>query len=135
MIWDTAKEQMLIELFNKGLSAALIAAELGVSRNAVIGKSHRMKLQRETIRIARNVRIPKQPPPQPTAVPQTIEKLQADQCRWPMTDDPRAQLYCARRPLAVNSSYCEHHERISKSNKGQSKWQSSPLPLRNFQWK
>lgn len=46
MSWDEASERRLAELWEAGWSATLISAEIGQTRNAVIGKAHRMKLPR-----------------------------------------------------------------------------------------
>lgn len=42
--WDDARMAQLRELWASGLSAARIAAEMGVSKNTVIGRVHRMGL-------------------------------------------------------------------------------------------
>jgi GcrA cell cycle regulator len=45
MNWTDERVELLKKLWNEGLSASQIAAQLGgVSRNAVIGKVHRLKL-------------------------------------------------------------------------------------------
>ena len=46
MAWTDDRVAMLRELWTKGLSASQIAVQLGgVSRNAVIGKAHRLSLE------------------------------------------------------------------------------------------
>ena len=46
MAWTDDRVAMLRELWSKGLSASQIAVQLGgVSRNAVIGKAHRLGLE------------------------------------------------------------------------------------------
>ena len=46
--WADERELLLRKLWADGLSASQIAAELGgVTRNAVIGKVHRLKLKRQ----------------------------------------------------------------------------------------
>ena len=45
MNWTDERVEMLKKLWSEGLSASQIAAQLGnVTRNAVIGKVHRLKL-------------------------------------------------------------------------------------------
>ncbi|WP_035463509.1 GcrA family cell cycle regulator, partial [Bartonella birtlesii] len=45
MGWTDERVELLKKFWNEGLSASQIAAQLGgVSRNAVIGKVHRLKL-------------------------------------------------------------------------------------------
>ena len=44
-MWTDERVELLKKLWNDGLSASQIAAELGgITRNAVIGKVHRLKL-------------------------------------------------------------------------------------------
>ena len=48
MSWTQDKEEKLKELWKKGHTASQIAEILGdTTRNAVIGKAHRLKLQQE----------------------------------------------------------------------------------------
>ena len=42
--WDTGRVERLESLYRDGLSFSLIAADIGVTRNAAIGKAHRLKL-------------------------------------------------------------------------------------------
>ncbi|MBN9270850.1 MAG: GcrA cell cycle regulator, partial [Mesorhizobium sp.] len=45
MNWTDERVELLRKLWSEGLSASQVAAQLGgVSRNAVIGKVHRLKL-------------------------------------------------------------------------------------------
>lgn len=46
--WDDARIVVLEKLWREGISASQIGARLGVSRNAVIGKAHRLGLKDET---------------------------------------------------------------------------------------
>ena len=47
MTWDNDRAEKLKFLWNEGLTASHIATRLGgVTRNAVIGKAHRLKLYR-----------------------------------------------------------------------------------------
>jgi len=45
MIWDEATKKKLTQLWASGLSSNQIATLMVVTRNAIIGKAHRMKLQ------------------------------------------------------------------------------------------
>lgn len=44
--WTEEEVNLLISRWNEGNTAAVIAAELGKTRNAVIGKAHRLKLSK-----------------------------------------------------------------------------------------
>lgn len=103
-----------------GWSAGEIAREFGgaLSRNAVIGKVHRLGLKRGFH--APSVRIPphRRPtalPPEPPHAPFTIriEDLKYFHCRWPEGDGPPF-LYCGAR-CRPDSSYCEEHFRRAHS--------------------
>src|SRR5262245_14680333 len=118
-VWSEAKVEELRELWASGISAGEIAKQLGcgISRNAVIGKAHRLKLERRVERQAtaprqyptqRRKRVtprlvlpdwPPRPPKPPAPPPEpprprphllTLFELRSDSCRWPIElDDPK----------------------------------------------
>ena len=125
--WPSAREAQLLELLERrDLSASGIADRLGVTKNAVIGKVHRMKM---TITrklppgpvVARvRVRWPpakQRPLPHAVAPPapiepaaflaRLIEDIGAGECRYPHGDYPPF-LYCAQ-PTKPGSPYCPFH--------------------------
>ncbi|WOC15581.1 GcrA family cell cycle regulator [Pseudochrobactrum sp. MP213Fo] len=71
MNWTDERVELLKKLWSEGLSASQIAAQLGgVSRNAVIGKVHRLKLSgrgKTTTAAPRS----KKPAPAPVAAPRS----------------------------------------------------------------
>lgn len=134
--WTEERVTALRQLWLDGHSASQCAARLGeVTRNAVIGKVHRLGLPgRRTTRSATGkpprrcrpritVRFPRPPsPPRTPLAParrlaaRTDETeplmllfaaLQPHQCRWPI-GDPRLPgfAFCGR---AARGSYCEGH--------------------------
>ena len=133
--WNSDRTRTLEKLYRNGVSFALIAAEIGVSRNAVIGKAHRLKLPKR-IEISISKRKPvaaskKKPPsipvsipapvviPQPTIIPGrdyscTIYELNDGSCRYPLwnTRAPHAERrYCGRpgASFAAGQPYCRQH--------------------------
>jgi GcrA cell cycle regulator len=63
MIWDDAAKKKLAKLWASGLSCSQIAKEMGVTRNAIIGKANRMKLQsRKVIKVALSYKIVRKAP-------------------------------------------------------------------------
>ena len=128
--WPSALEERLKELLDrKDLSASGIASRLGVTRNAVIGKTHRMKMtisraKPATPAVARvRVRWPaaKQRPLPHVVAPAPIElaplglrieQLESGVCRYPYGDYP-PYLYCGQ-PTKPDSPYCAFHHRICR---------------------
>jgi hypothetical protein len=128
--------ERLESLYRDGLSFSLIAAEIGVTRAAAIGKAHRMQLPRRNAlamtlprprkqsgprkRVRRKV-VPPAPPPKPVVVIDPgrdyrcdILGLTATTCRFPMWDitTPHDQrLYCGRPGAAIDERvpYCAQH--------------------------
>ncbi|MDE1570911.1 GcrA family cell cycle regulator [Aquabacter sp. P-9] len=78
MSWNDERVELLKKLWSEGLSASQIASELGgITRNAVIGKVHRLGLSGRTKSVAaparpRKATRPEAPTPQqrPAAAPQ-----------------------------------------------------------------
>ncbi|MDB5698079.1 MAG: GcrA cell cycle regulator [Alphaproteobacteria bacterium] len=70
MSWTDERIDQLKELWSKGMTASQIADELGgVSRNAVIGKAHRLGLQSRPSPVKPNEPIAARPKPKPLARP------------------------------------------------------------------
>jgi GcrA cell cycle regulator len=93
--WTDARKELATELWKAGKSASQIARALGgITRNAVIGKLHRMGLKRETPGVARFVtktppRAPKAPKVKPiTRAQATREGLAAHNLRRRLAETP-----------------------------------------------
>jgi GcrA cell cycle regulator len=121
--WFADRIERLKTLWNAGKSASVIGNELGVSRNAVIGKIHRLQGYKH-----RPPPKPKPPPPAPKWKPKappppepvvlnvpslnlTIDELKAGVCRYPHgTASP--YFFCGQ-PTKEGSPYCALHCRIT----------------------
>ena len=129
--WPSALEERLKELLDRrDLSASGIANRLGVTKNAVIGKVHRMKLTITNRKPAppapARVRVrwpaakhrplpvaaPVTPPIEPAPLGLRIEQLESGVCRYPHGDYP-PYLYCGQ-PTKPDSPYCAFHHRICR---------------------
>ena len=74
MSWTDERIDQLKTMWEKGLTASQIAEELGgVSRNAVIGKAHRLDLQSRPSPVKANEAPKKAPPPRKAVVSATPE--------------------------------------------------------------
>ena len=130
MGWTEERVEQLKTLWTEGLSASQIARVMGgVTRNAVIGKVHRLGLAgRATSTRSERPRIsmPRQhivrAAPEPEIVeqePLTLEDgshanvltVNDRMCRWPIGDPAdNAFHFCGRKPKD-GSPYCEAHAR------------------------
>ncbi|WP_273759738.1 GcrA family cell cycle regulator [Bartonella sp. ML70XJBT.G] len=86
MGWTDERVELLKKFWSEGLSASQIAAQLGgVSRNAVIGKVHRLKLPGRGKTAQGNVRAQKTPASSPSSprirrTPSTVSPTIAPSC-------------------------------------------------------
>jgi GcrA cell cycle regulator len=131
MSWTDERVDQLKSLWTEGLSASQIARALGgVTRNAVIGKVHRLGLAGRAApsRIERP-RLPSAPrlnvrlhAPEPVVVEEdpivmedgnfaTVLTINNAMCRWPIGDPSENEFhFCGRKPK-TGSPYCEAHAR------------------------
>lgn len=140
MSWTEERTEALMKLWSAGLSASQISKALGgVSRNAVIGKVHRLGLAGRATPSKPEHRTyvaprprkrasPQRPPaivrhpPEPAAAPidsadapaglATVLTLGAHMCKWPIGDPAREGFtFCGKRKS--EGSYCVEHARIA----------------------
>lgn len=119
MTWTEERISDLIRLWEAGHSASHIGKALGVSKNAVIGKAHRLKLPPRPSPIRRSAR-PKVPRPAPIAkrVPTvrpkpvfraTRPQHGAPSCLWPFGDPGDADFHFCGAATIAGKPYCEEH--------------------------
>jgi hypothetical protein len=102
----------------------VIAAVLGITRNAVLGKVHRTKMAalprlraNQKAKAARNRKPPmvfaKMNPapalPSPEPEPVCLMDLQAHHCRWPVAGAGADTLFCGATTISSRCSYCQKH--------------------------
>jgi GcrA cell cycle regulator len=98
--WTPHRIEALQKLFDQGLSCSQIAGEIGVSRNAVIGKISRLGLSRpQAVRMRRQPRprAPSQQPNTPRSQARILRSLHAAMAApaiaEPLSDRPRCSLF------------------------------------------
>ena len=140
MSWTDERVELLKKLWLDGLSASQIAKQLGgVTRNAVIGKVHRLGLSgraapsqpaRTVFKAPRPARPARRDPPRrhhPTAQAPTysapaiyneepgsatVLTLGAHMCKWPIGDPATESFsFCGRR--SSDGPYCSEHARVA----------------------
>ena len=99
MIWTDEKIEVLRRLWADGRSASEIALTLGdVTRNAVIGKAHRLGLSGRPSPIKR---IPKRGA--------NILGLTERMCKWPVGDPKDVDFHFCGQPIIHPTPYCLEH--------------------------
>ena len=98
MEWNDTIIAELRALWSAGLSTAEIGRRLGISKNAVVGKAHRLDLSPRPSPIRRQERDPNAPPPAPRVVGPTLAPLPSRPAPAPMAI-PRAAIPAAKPPV------------------------------------
>jgi len=133
MSWTDDRVAILKKLWGEGKTAAEIAKELGgVTRNAVIGKAHRLKLSNRVSPIQQNKKVAAPKPQNQNKKPAEaqlrkkikeyvddgreripLSDLQPGGCRWPM-GDPREKDFgfCGCKSLP-SLPYCLEHAQVA----------------------
>lgn len=143
MGWTDDRVEVLKKLWLDGLSASQIAKQLGggVTRNAVIGKVHRLGLSGRAAPSQPVRAVPRAPRPRPTTPPApmrreltaapvraepviervrfveapgsaTVLTLGAHMCKWPIGDPSTSEFsFCGRR--ASDGPYCGEHAQVA----------------------
>ena len=101
MEWNETVIAELRGLWSAGLSTAEIGRRLGISKNAVVGKAHRLDLSPRPSPIRRQERDPSAPPPAPRAVGPTLAPLPSRPAPAPQAATPAPKPSLPRRLTAV----------------------------------
>ena len=98
--WTPERIEMLTRLWEEGITTAEIGRRIGVTKNAVIGKVHRIGL---TPRV-----ITQKPPPK-----RNVFDFTGPACMWPVGHPGEDDFhFCGEHPVA-GKPYCEHHVEVA----------------------
>lgn len=123
--WWAANRDRLVALVDAGLSSGAIAAELGVTRNAVMGQVHRTRL-----RLARPPTGGRKPP----RVEVDIDLIPLrGSCVYPHGDPGQDGFgFCRAQTRSLERPYCAMHERLCylppREMSGEARFALRPLP-------
>jgi len=135
MDWSPERIAELTRLWNDGLATSEIGKRLGISKNAVVGKAHRLHLSARPSPIRRVMMRPALPrPPRPAVEPrpaaqavahplphlpapqpqpQRVVELSNQTCKWPIGHPNEAEFhFCGERAI-VGKPYCQAHTAIA----------------------
>jgi GcrA cell cycle regulator len=139
--WTKERLELLRSGFEAGLSCREIAAHIGVSRNAVIGKISRLNLTRDKAGVRRPAKkvaenglrpkssvmlrqyllkaVPTEPEPMVEEDPIhdghacSLFELSKERCRWPISTPGAADFcFCGNTPIE-GMPYCPGHSRLA----------------------
>ncbi|MFA7429502.1 MAG: GcrA family cell cycle regulator [Rhodospirillaceae bacterium] len=121
MVWTDERIEELKSLWSEGLTTGEIGKRLGVSKNAVVGKAHRLGLKGRPSPIKRAATgAPAKPPrakpaeaKQPPAKIRSVVDLSAHTCRWPIGDPREPGFHFCGAPSAPGKPYCAEHAAIA----------------------
>jgi GcrA cell cycle regulator len=128
MSWTDERVALLKKMWCEGKTAAEIAKELGdVTRNAVIGKAHRLRLSNRVSPIQQNNKkpAPKLPEEKPVSrraplpareinvLGVSMAELSSSMCRWPIGDPREENFHFCGLESVAGLPYCPDHSRIA----------------------
>lgn len=140
MAWTDERVELLKKLWAEGLSAAQIANKMGgVTRNAVIGKVHRLGLSGRATpaKPQRGCRTPAEdkasggsaPAPEvKSVIPEpefaaplvlesgdrtTVSTIKNNMCKWPIGDPAKDDFHFCGQPTLSGKSYCAYHAHLA----------------------
>lgn len=144
MSWTDERIALLKELWEKGLSASQIAIELGgVTRNAVIGKAHRMGLSSRPSPVKGEQTAKPRPPVARKAVEKkpvrqriTLLDLTDRMCKWPIGHPGEPDFQFCGKPALTTAPYCGEHcgmayqAQTSRRDRRINRSRTVPTPIR-----
>lgn len=111
-IWNEARVGELVQLWQAGLSTAEIGRRLGISKNAVVGKAHRLDLPARPSPI-------RNPAPRASAPPRRAAQAPAEPrfsplhagppCQWPHGHPGQEEFHFCGQPSLPGKPYCPEH--------------------------
>ncbi|MEE4212034.1 MAG: GcrA family cell cycle regulator [Parvularcula sp.] len=153
MAWTDERVEELKKLWAEGHSASQIAARMGgVTRNAVIGKVHRLGLSGRAApakpKCVSNADRPAAVAAAPTPRPQprsalrdlppvtdlslgkaTVSSIGNDQCKWPIGDPASEDFHFCGQSTTGGKPYCAYHVQLAfqpSSTKRERKTRTAP---------
>ena len=120
-VWDKKNLERLKKLWDEGLPITKIGLELGVSRNSIAGKAHRLGLPK------RNSPISKSGEPRKNKITSNFERSKElplkillrevewsrNRCCWPIGDPKLPGFSFCGTSIMPGRPYCEEHSKLA----------------------
>ncbi len=129
MGWTDEQVEELKRLWNEGLTTGDIGKALGVSKNAVVGKAHRLGLNSRPSPIRRGdeeAGAEEAPAPEPKETKKvsgkrekpkeklfTVNDLTSNSCRWPIGDPKDEDFHFCGKEALPGKPYCLEHAAVA----------------------
>ena len=133
MGWTDEQVEELKRLWDKGLTTGEIGKALGVSKNAVVGKAHRLGLNGRPSPIRRGEDDATAVPAEKESAPAkkntaktaavkkseekqkifTVNDLTSSSCRWPIGDPKDEDFHFCGKEALPDKPYCAEHAAIA----------------------
>ena len=123
-VWDEDKLNKLKKLWDDGLPITKIGNELGVSRNAIAGKAHRMGLPKRNSPISKSGDLRKNQSQRtsetknhlPLKIMLRDVEWSRNRCCWPIGDPKLPGFAFCGTPIIPGRPYCEEHSNLAYTN-------------------
>jgi len=104
--WTEDRIALLTKLWNEGMATSEIGRQLDVTKNAVVGKVHRLGLPKRQSPIQRKTTKKKK-----VEAPEVIslDKLRPGMCAWPIGDPGTAGFHFCGEKSIEGKPYCLKH--------------------------
>ncbi len=106
MEWTDERITRLKKLWSEGLTTAAIGKQLRMSKNAVVGKVHRLELKGRSSPIKRQQKTEVKKKSTPTF---TLAEMSSQSCRWPSGDPQHADFRFCGHKVQEGKPYCVEH--------------------------
>ena len=104
--WTPERITALMALWEEGLTTSVIGERLGITKNAVVGKVHRLGLPKRGV-ANRVAAVPSSRKPAGEII--RLDKLSSGMCCWPEGDPGTDAFRFCGAPAVREKPYCEEH--------------------------
>lgn len=116
MSWTPERIAEVTRLWSQGLTTAEIGRLVGVSKNAIVGKAHRLGLPARPSPIKREARLPRQARTEPRPIERPspppvhlVISTNGATCKWPIGHPGEPEFGFCGQPAVEGKPYCIEH--------------------------